>query len=115
METNKGIIVNGGNFTADNVISGDNGTINYTNTDLQQLSSLFEELFNKLQSPGEEVVNKADVLDAISVLKEEIKKPEPQKNILKVLGKSVLDNLGYVKALAPIAETIWKHISSFIG
>lgn len=118
MDTNNGIIVNGGALNAENVVVGDNATINNTknqNADLQQLSSLIEVLFNKLQSPGEDMANKADVLDAINDLKEEIKKPEPKKSILKVLGKTVLDNLGYVKTLAPIAERIWHHISSFIG
>ena len=127
MDANKGIIVNGGALNADNIIAGDNASMNVfanntnrnasvtQNTDLQQLSSLIEVLFEKLQVPGEEVANKADLLDAINDLKEEIKKPEPKKSLLKVLGKTVLDNLGYVKTLAPIAQSIWHHISSFIG
>jgi hypothetical protein len=117
MDTNNGII-NNGEFKAENVIVGDNSTINattYQNADLQHIASLIDVLFNKLQAPGEEVANKTDILNAINDIKEEIKKPEPKKSILKVLGKTVLDNLGYVKTLAPIAQSIWHHISSFIG
>jgi hypothetical protein len=118
MEKNDGFI-NHGNVTATNIVNGANNIINatttYQNADLQQLSVLFNVLFEKLQTSGEDVPNKADVLDAINDLKEEIKKPEPKKSILKALGKTVLDNLGYIKTLAPIAQSIWHHISSFIG
>jgi len=118
MEKNDGFI-NHGTVTATNIAVGPNSTINatttYQNADLQQLSVLFNELFEKLHLQGEDVPNRSDVLDAISDLKEEIKKPEPKKSLLKVLGKTVLDNLGYVKTLAPIAQSIWHHISSFIG
>jgi hypothetical protein len=117
MESNNGII-NKGTFTSTIASAGDNNTITtttYQHADLQQLGALFTILFDKLQEPGEEVANKAEILEAITVLKEEIKKPEPKKSILKMLGKSVLDNLSCIKTLAPIAQSIWHHISSFIG
>ncbi|WP_207510976.1 hypothetical protein [Longitalea luteola] len=117
MENNNGII-NYGIMNGENIASGPNATINVTNhqhADLQQLAALITVLVDKLQAPDEAVANKADVLEAINDLREEIKKPEPKKSILKALGKTVLDNLGYVKTLAPVAQDIWKHISSFIG
>lgn len=118
MERNDGII-NHGNITGTNIVTGDNNTINatttYQNNDLKQLSVLFDELFAKLQMTGTEVPGKVDVMDAIAALKEEIKRPEPKKGILKLLGKTILDNLSYVKLLAPIAQNIWQHISSYIG
>ncbi|THU40305.1 hypothetical protein FAM09_10585 [Niastella caeni] len=119
MGNNDGIIINNGTVNAKNIAVGANSTINdnstHTNHDLQQLSVLFNELLEKLHTSQEPISNKEDILDAIAELKEQIKQKEPRKSMLKILGKTLVDNLGNIKHLVPLAQNIWHHISSFIG
>ena len=114
---NKGII-NSGDFKAGNVATGDGASITVTNNnsqDLQQLSVLLDQLLSQLHSTPEKIDNKAEIVNAVTTLKEEAKKPSPGKLTLKSIAGTVLDNLKYVKDLAPIAESIYHHIIALVA
>ena|SRR5438876_11060915 len=117
MDGNKGIF-NYGNLKAENIATGDNASITNTynnNPDLQQLSTLLDNLLEKIGSSTEPIPGKEDIVSSVAVLKEEIKKEKPGHITLKSIGGAILENLKYVKDLAPIAATVWQHIQAFIG
>lgn len=118
MENNSGIINNGGEINAGNMAVGTGATINVTGEgaeNIQKMSALLDQLLLRLQNTPEPVANKEDIVQAITSLKEEVHKPQPGKLTIKAIGGTILDSLKYVSTLAPIAEDLWHHISSFIS
>lgn len=117
MEKNEGII-NSGNITATNIATGANASITTVasgDPNLQQLMPLLEQLLSAVSSTKENVPGKEDIISSVTTLKEEVKKEKPSHITLKSIGSAILENLKYVKDIAPIAESIWHHISAFIA
>ncbi|XZF15522.1 hypothetical protein ACTHGU_05255 [Chitinophagaceae bacterium MMS25-I14] len=116
------INVNGGKFTANVVSLGDHSTIRATDlntttneNETTELIRLIDELTDKLGNTPEPVKEKDDVLSSIAILKSEISKEKPNKVTLAGIGKAVLENLKYVKDVAPIAHLVWDKIAAWMG
>ena len=117
MDNNEGI-VNKGNITAGNLAVGHGASINVggdTNQDVQQLTALLDQLLAKLQNTQEPIANKEELVKTVATLKEEVNKPSPSKLTIKAVGSALLSSLKYVNTLAPIAESVWHHISTLFA
>jgi hypothetical protein len=116
MATNN-ITNNGGTFNAENIAQGDNVSIhnqNAINNDVKDIVASLDLLMAHLSAPGVDIPEHEDMKASVTMLKEEVQKKEPNKLTLKGVGKMVLENLKYVKDLAPLAEGLWRHIEAFV-
>lgn len=111
----------GGKITANIISVGDNSNINADNlnlvttkNDIAEISKLIEELIANVNSLGDGISNKLDIISSIDSLKAELNKEKPSKTTLSGIGKTILENLKYVKDVAPIVHAIWKRIETLI-
>jgi hypothetical protein len=117
METNNGIVVNGGQIT--NASVGNNNsqtaTIEYITInehDLKKINDQIDQVLSLLKVHKQEPKT-AEVISSVEDYKKKINESEIKRTTLIDLGKSILDNMKYVTMLSPIAHTIWQTIIQF--
>ena len=121
MKDNK-ILINGGSINANNLVVGDNANINSDNqsivinqNDIEQISKMIDEFITRLNTTQQPIKDKEDIISAVTTLKGEINKEKPSKITLSSIGKTVLENLKYVKDVVPYFHLIWDKVSALIS
>lgn len=93
-------------------VTGDNTSVH--NTDIEEISRLIDELVVKLNTTEIRIHDKSDIISSIETLKIEVNKEKPSKITMMSIGKTILENLKYVKGIAPSIHLIWDKLTILI-
>lgn len=113
MEKNK-MNTNSGQLPGGDIRIGDHSNSSPNNKDTEEISKLIDELVAKLNTSEVPIHDKSDIISSIQTLKSEVNKEKPSKITLMSIGKTILENLKYVKEIAPFVHSIWDRIATMI-
>jgi hypothetical protein len=109
MKSNSGIVLNNGNLNAKNLAVGDNASINInSDSNQEKLIEKVNELLVTLENEKSSLSNFETLKQASETVQNEVKKDEPDKNIiltlLSLISSSVPAVSGVVSAIKAIKE-----------
>ena len=116
MDDNNNVNIYGGNLSGNSFAVGAGASIHNTNNpDIAQLSALLDQLLSRISQSQEAIPNKTEVISTLATLKQELAGGKPDHEKVKGMFSSIMENLKYVKDLAPLAAGLWHHIGPLIG
>jgi hypothetical protein len=100
MKNNKGIVVSGGTFSAEQVAVGNRARVQKIvkgmdesafNKEVEEVKSKFGEMMEQLNDHAEKIKNFEELLSSVETLSEELKKEKPNKFTISGLLSGIAD------------------------
>jgi hypothetical protein len=117
--SNKGII-NYGKMDVVNVAVGDAASIEtgdqyitIPGSDKEEISNLLLQVKTMIEQSREAVPEKSAAIASVEALQTEVQKEKPNKSFVSTMGKTILENLKYVKDVAVVFQLAWDKIQLF--
>ena len=108
MKTNKGIIIQGGELSSNQMSVGDNAKIiNKSSLKKDELLNHFERVIKLLEEEKHSIKNYSDIKKAIETAQIESEKDKPDKNTLNTILSMIANNVSsFTKVYNAIKELI---------